>query len=385
MKNIVIIFFSTRLVLILSFFVLSLLIPYSGFFPYGEVAKGYHLPDILTKLTNFDGVHYLSIAKEGYHTYDQAYFPLYPLTIRVMSGLFGGNMLLAAVILSNISLLGVLWVVRSLLVPLINKNETWWFIFFLLCFPTAFFFSTIYTESFFLLFFLFSLYFFQSKKYFLTFLSAVFTSLIRLNGLFLILIFLTVILVEWYKKRRVYFSKEIVAQLLSSTGSVIGFSIYALYLFITTGDALFFFHAQPVFGANRSTNLILLPQVIYRYIKIFLTSDKNFQLFVSYLELAFFLLSFSLCVYFVYWILRKKRYLKQPLLLGLGIFSLITLILPTLTGTLSSIPRYCLLSLCMFLPLASINNKMIKIALGVLFASLQIFLFGLFVQGYFIS
>src|SRR5581483_12525830 len=77
---------------------LSDIFPKWGFFPYKETALSYHLPEFLTELSNFDGVQYLIIAKEGYYTYNQAYFPLYPLTIRVLAPIFLQNYLVAAIV-----------------------------------------------------------------------------------------------------------------------------------------------------------------------------------------------------------------------------------------------------------------------------------------------
>src|SRR5437867_13438712 len=40
---------------------------------------------------NFDGSHYISIAKIGYQTYQQAFFPLFPIFIRFITTLFQSN------------------------------------------------------------------------------------------------------------------------------------------------------------------------------------------------------------------------------------------------------------------------------------------------------
>src|SRR3990167_11451176 len=79
-------------------FLSSYIIPYLGFFPYGEILKGYNIPQFLSSLANFDGVHYLLIARQGYVQYEQAFFPLYPLFIRFLSPLFLNNHLITALL-----------------------------------------------------------------------------------------------------------------------------------------------------------------------------------------------------------------------------------------------------------------------------------------------
>src|SRR3989338_6084990 len=108
-REIVILFLFFRVVDFLIVHFTQYFIPYLGFFPYKEIAAQYNLPRFLTALANFDGAHYLLIAKNGYSQYQQAFFPLYPLLIRWLSPLFFNNHLLTALIISNISfLLGLL-------------------------------------------------------------------------------------------------------------------------------------------------------------------------------------------------------------------------------------------------------------------------------------
>ena len=54
---------------------------------------------------NFDGMHYLAIAEEGYHQYQQAFFPLFPLTIRAFEPLFGANYFRSAIFVTHAAFL----------------------------------------------------------------------------------------------------------------------------------------------------------------------------------------------------------------------------------------------------------------------------------------
>jgi len=67
-------------------FLSARLIPYAGNFPYRDLLISYNLSQVLYSWANFDGAHYINIARDGYHQFDQAFFPLYPLMIRALGG-----------------------------------------------------------------------------------------------------------------------------------------------------------------------------------------------------------------------------------------------------------------------------------------------------------
>src|SRR5438552_70877 len=63
---------------------------------------------------NLDGVHYLSIAGNGYHTYEQAFFPLFPLLIYLLSFVTHLPILLSAFLIVNLSLFFALYFLYKL-------------------------------------------------------------------------------------------------------------------------------------------------------------------------------------------------------------------------------------------------------------------------------
>src|SRR4030067_2096994 len=74
------------------------IIPHFGArFPYFQerlIASG--LPHLIWSFGNFDGVHYLGIAKDGYaYQFTQVFFPMYPVLIRLVSYITLGNFLLS--------------------------------------------------------------------------------------------------------------------------------------------------------------------------------------------------------------------------------------------------------------------------------------------------
>ena len=364
-------------------------ISYLGFFPYKEVLLDFNLPHWLNSLANFDGIHYLLIALQGYSQWEQAFFPLYPLLIKLLTFVIN-NGLIVGLLISNVAFLIGLFIFSRL----IDKKHVFWFLAFIFVFPTSFFFGAIYTEGLFFLLFVSTLYFLKKQKYLLTSLVVILASLTRLVGVFLII----PIFFHWIKKRSFSARWRIRMTwggLATIAAPLVGLGIYCIYLFKTTGDPFFFLTSQPIFGANRSTSLIFLPQVVWRYIKIFITAAHNFQYFISILEFSIFMMVFTVVILSLAKNLAKRKYGLRPrsfglrpqddMRLGLDLFSLANILLPTLTGTFSSVPRYALFSLSFFLYLAEIGNIWAKMIIALVFLILHVVLLGLFSQGYFIS
>ena len=376
-KKIILLFIVWRVLDFLVTYLAPFFISYLGFFPYKELLADFNLPHWLNSLANFDGIHYLLIARQGYSQWEQAFFPLYPLLIKLLTFVVN-NGLIVSLLISNIAFLIGLFILSRL----IDKKHAFWFLVFILVFPTSFFFGAVYTEGLFFLLFVSTLYFLKKQKYLLTSLVVTLASLTKLIGVFLII----PIFFHWIKKRKSF---------ATIAAPLVGLGIYCIYLFKTTGDPFFFLTSQPIFGANRSTSLIFLPQVVWRYIKIFITAAHNFQYFISILEFSIFMMVFTVVILSLAKNLAKRKYGLRPrsfglrpqddMRLGLDLFSLANILLPTLTGTFSSVPRYALFSLSFFLYLAEIRNKWAKMIIALVFLILHVVLLGFFSQGYFIS
>lgn len=112
---------------------------------------GWH--GVFTALERQDALWFLRIASTGYATSDgsAAFFPLYPLLVRLVSWLLGGHTLLAATLVSNVAFFGSLLVLYDLTVRERSAPVARRTIVYLAVFPTAFFFFAPYSESLFLL------------------------------------------------------------------------------------------------------------------------------------------------------------------------------------------------------------------------------------------
>ena len=99
---------------------------------------------ILRSYGNFDGFHYWHIAKDGYGLYQEAFFPLYPVLIKI-SSFFTNTYFINGIIISNISFALLLFIIFKLIRVTEDKSTTWWFLIFFLSFPTSFFLTSYYT------------------------------------------------------------------------------------------------------------------------------------------------------------------------------------------------------------------------------------------------
>jgi hypothetical protein len=108
---------------------------------------------LLDAATRWDAGAYLAIAKEGYGTAvpaNNAYFPLYPLLMRVLAAPFGGSddaYLAAGVVISNLALLVALVYLASLVAIDRDLSAGTRATLYLLAFPTSVFLSVVYPES----------------------------------------------------------------------------------------------------------------------------------------------------------------------------------------------------------------------------------------------
>jgi hypothetical protein len=160
----------------------------------------------------------------------------------------------------------------------------------------------------------------------------------------------------------------------------LGLGIYMYYLYRVTGDPLEFFNTISIFGAQRSSNLVLLPQVFYRYFfKVLpnLTYSYFPVVFTTYLEIVSAIVFLLLGI----WTFFKLR-LSYALYFAAGY------LIPPLSGSFSSFPRYVLILFPGFILLALWLNKKTKIVKSLVYIAFFVLLSvacALFVRGYWIS
>ena len=150
-----------------------------------------------------------------------------------------------------------------------------------------------------------------------------------------------------------FLKKEHWPKLAAIGVSALGFLAYAAYLKIKTGDWLRFASVQAGFGAQRSASqLILLPQVFWRYLKMIITVDPHQYLYLN-VWLEFLVALMFLLLLILGWGKRKKYQISASFL----IFASFAYLLPTLTGTFSSLPRYVLACFPAFMVLEKLLSR----------------------------
>lgn len=358
---------SWRIILLTLALVVSKVFSFMPSFPYAESVLKPNGPPILWVWGNFDGVHYLTIAEKGYALqFTQAFFPLYPILIKLASFVFR-NFLVSALFISHFFLLLSLFIFMKLVEIDFPRSTAKGAVVFLLLYPPAFFLGSIYTESLFLFLILISFYFARQKRWLLASLSAFFASGTRFIGVFMF----PAILYEYYLVARS--GKIKILDMIAVLFSFGGFLIYSLYLKLNFGSFFYFSLSQQI--AWQRDRFVLLPQVLFRYFKILTTVSFSSEAFlIAALEFLFFVFSASILIFSVKKI--RTSYL---------VFSFFALLVPTFTGTLSSIPRYTLVIFPIFLSLALVKNKFVQSVFIIVFSLLSMVFISRFVIGRFIS
>ncbi len=105
----------------------------------------------------WDSQWYVEIARDGYwyqplQQSNVAFFPLYPLYMRLVARFVGDNLILSGFLVSNAALLfALVYLYRLTVLELGDRPSAQRAVFYAAFFPTAFFFNAVYTESLFFL------------------------------------------------------------------------------------------------------------------------------------------------------------------------------------------------------------------------------------------
>ncbi|HEX3031173.1 MAG TPA: mannosyltransferase family protein [Bacillota bacterium] len=197
---------------------------------------------ILNGLANWDGRWYLRIVESGYDPKAAAFFPGYPALIAVLQNL-GIEPLWGAVIAANLAFLGVLISLYCLLsldfAPDVILRSLWY----LALFPTAFFFSAVYTESLYLLLVILCLYFARRHYWLASGCMGMLACLTRSAG---VLLLFPLLYEFWHEKRLSFTTTSWRGWLgLAPFGLLpAGLLIYMYHLWATLGQPLAFMTAQ---------------------------------------------------------------------------------------------------------------------------------------------
>jgi hypothetical protein len=212
--------------------------------------------EVSNLLARWDTFYYHSIAVTGYawdpnvFRHDNVvFFPLYPLLMRWGGALIGGHPLIAGLVVSLAAFTGAIALVYRLALLELGQDEARLAVLLLVTFPYAFFFSTVYTESLFLLLSVGAFYSMRRGRVALTALIGVLVGFARPNGFWMMV---PLAILAWTgnppdRDERAVNSRRAL-MLLAACAPLAGVGLYSFYLHLRFDDALAWVHGQRAWG-----------------------------------------------------------------------------------------------------------------------------------------
>lgn len=342
---------------------------------------------ILDVWARWDSSFYLSIAENGYsYVVGQqstvAFFPLYPLLMNLLAPLVGST-LLAGILISNAFLFGSLVLLYRLTAYEFDDETAGRAVFYIAAFPTAFFFSAVYTESTFLFFSVGSLYFARKRQWSWAVFFGLLCSMSRIVGV----LSFGVIGLEWLRHHGWTFSaiyradawRNVLKALRTDWGNLLiifivplGLISYMVFLYRSFGDPVAFSSVQSAWGRE----MIGPVAVLMRDARAFLTG--NFLSGEIWYHIALDLLPTFAVLALLVWLWRNLGE-------SYAILSALSVLIPLSSGS-QSLSRYVLVVFPFFMALAYFGkHTILDRSLTILFSVFLGIFTGLFVNWIFIA
>lgn len=318
----------------------------------------------------WDAGWYRSIIEMGYNTHynvnidgqaNWAFFPLYPMIIKLIHIVIPINTNVLGSIVSTIFFIGLL-IMSYLYIIETRKNfkEGLFFIIIMTFGVYSFYFSLLYTESLYLFLLVTSLYFLHKRNYLLVGIFGALLSATRNMGVMLVFAVAVQYLCDYFNNKKSI--KSFFSDTLKNTNLILGVSLiplglflYMSYLWKLVGDPMAFSNVQIAWAkkiSNPISNLIS-------------AFTKGGGLAVSYL-LLWVVFTF-VCIL---WLVVKKRYAE-------AVLGMIFIIIPLSTG-FQSLPRYIIGSFVYYLAFSdiviAINKKFLNRLIIIGFSLSEVFL-----------
>lgn len=305
----------------------------------------------------WDAVHYIDIATIGYHGTDMAFFPLYPLLIAGLGKLIG-NHLVAGLVISNVALFFALLYLYKLVEHEFDRHVARRAIFYISIFPTAIFFSAVYTESLFLMLTVASFYYMRERRWWIAGVIGFFAALTRVEGVLLVVPFC----IEWAMAywpalttpgQRAAAATRLIPILLIPAG----LALYMTCLWVINGDPLYFSHVQIHWNRHFAPPWTSVINSIHKVA----TASSSQTIANEIEELAFTALMIGVLV-------AGFRRLKPSYIAYLAL----SILVPMCTSSLMSMPRFALVLFPMFAILGlwgsrpTANNTIVALSLPLL-------------------
>ena len=306
----------------------------------------------LNPWAQFDGRAYLDIAKNGYNDEfnnagNYGWFPLYPLMIKIFS--FMGADLAAFLIPNIFSLLSVV-MFYILVKEEFGEKVTKKAVFYLSLFPTAYFFSVMYTESIFLFLTLVTFYYSRKEKWAYAGIAGFLAALTRLQG---IILFLP--LAYMYMEKCRFDIKKIKMDALLLLLVPLGTLTFFAYMAAVTGDPLTPLHGL---AANQKefappwVTLITGHEGLMNIAGSFV-GGACFTNIVARADCVYRTFNFAIAIIFSALALLSFKFLKKDY----AIYFLASMAIVLFSNTLQGVSRFVLVVFPAFVMLPLLENK----------------------------
>ncbi|MBV8066551.1 MAG: glycosyltransferase family 39 protein [Candidatus Eremiobacteraeota bacterium] len=299
----------------------------------------------------WDAVHYLDIATHGYQGTDMAFFPLYPLLIRIVGALAGNHLIAGLLISSACFFFGLLYLYK-LLEHEYDRAVARRAIFYVSIFPTAVYFTAVYTESLFFMLTVASFYYMRQRRWWIAAAIGFLAALTRVEGVLLIVPFT----IEWWAQDRLL-GRRALYDLLAGALIPLGLAVYMAYLWVLRADPLYFSHVQIHWNRHLAPPWVSLANAFGKVLH-----GPGAQLIANQsLEIAFTLLMIGVLV--AGWHSLRPSYIA---------YMALSILVPMSTSNLMSMPRFALVLFPMFAILARwgerpwVNNVILAFSLPLL-------------------
>ncbi len=356
--------------MVTAYYVLPLINRHQPILPNARLSR---FPDMLVLMwDHFDSGFYLGIANGGYWGADTlhrmsnwAFFPLYPLLIRLVALPFGSSpdsFRLAGIVVSNVAALIAAIYLYKLTVKELNQTIAARAVFYLALFPMSFYLSAIYPESLFLALSISSVYYARLHRWWLAGLLGGLAALTRPQGVLLAIVVgweywqvladrfahleqgsgTVATIQNWLRSRFLGLWRSL-ASWPTWPGFVwlalipTGLLLFCLYAKWKVGSFLAFAEVEKYGWGRHFTNPIKVVLLMLQHPLGPNPYDWNFY-------------ALNILSIFAFWLLLIPVFRKLPAIFG--IFTFVFLIMPLTSGEGNSIARYYLAAFPIFMILA---------------------------------
>lgn len=319
----------------------------------GPTKWGYDLIRRATPLARWDSGWYISIAESGYgppprafgQETNHAFFPLYPVLMRLLVRTTGIETSAAGNLISAAALLGAVPLFAAWVRPRWGEERVRPALLALLAFPTSFFFLSVYTESLLLFLALLAVVSIDRDRPLVAAAAGYLSGLTRITGVVLAPYLALSSLAKARREGRSR-GRALAAALLTGLPPLLGFLTFCAYFQIRFGDPLLFVKAQHNWGVEQKTALDG-PRIIAKAVWDDVTTGRILHKSPARTLEGVFLLLFA---FLALRLLREKRWIES-------LYVLMTIGLVPFTGTLESAGRYVLPAFPAFAELGELSER----------------------------